>query len=383
MNLRILSIAPLLAVFAPASISHAEAEFDQCPAEKYKPCSSFLTSVEIGEHEPIIDNHLAGFARSRGTWTISVRYQPETECAKVNLMLDMGPVDLPRLYKEVFRSGGGVISDSGSFLHKIDDLESALRIPSSTCHVPDQETPEGDSQSQDGETPDERLERMALEDERERMALEAERERVKLEQERERLALERERLALAQEIEAAERRRQLERERERQRLAAEQERQRERERQELARQQEAAELRNTIARLRARAERERAERERQERREAKRAGTDAMMTGLTLGLIGGVLDMLNEGGGDSISSGALQGTSGAGCEQIGARLARDLERMSGSDSMCSIYRGTAQAYRQARNRLAATGCGTVQELADLDRGIRQAESGMRASCGLK
>ena len=118
--------------------------------------------------------------------------------------------------------------------------------------------------------------------------------------------------------------------------------------------------------------------------EREQAATDAMMTGLARGLIGGVLDMLTEEGGKSINSGALatlQGTGGAGCEQIGARLARDLERMSGSNSMCSIYRGTAQAYKQARNRLAATGCGTSQELADLDRAVRQAETGVRASCG--
>ena len=43
--------------------------------------------------------------------------------------------------------------------------------------------------------------------------------------------------------------------------------------------------------------------------------------------------------------------------------------------MCSIFRGTAQAYKQARNRLAATGCGTGQELANLDRVIRGGRNG--------
>ena len=380
MNVKLLLIPLVLAALAHVGISHAASELDQCPAKKYRPCSAFSASVEIGEHQPIIDNHLAGFTRSNGAWKISVRYQPEVECAKVSILLNMGPIDTLRQYKETFRNGGGVISDSGTFMHKIDDLESALRIPHSSCYVPDQEESKSDARAEDGTRPQEELERLALEEERERLALEREREHRELEKETERLALERERMALVREIESAERRRQLEQERERRRLVAEQERQRQRERQELARQREAAELRSAIAQMKARAEREQ-----EDRREREQAATDAMMTGLTLGLIGGALDMLTEGGGESINPGALatlQGTSGAGCEQIGARLTRDLERVSGSNSMCAIYRGTAQAYKQARNRLAGTGCGNSQELADLDRAIRQAEAGVRASCGM-
>lgn len=379
MNRELLVVALALVFSAAPGISHAAPELDQCPAKKYKSCSSFSTSIEIGQHKPIIDNHLAGFTRSKGAWKISVRYQPETECAKVNILVDMGPLDVPRQYKEVFRNGGGVISDGGTFMHKIDDLESALRIPSSSCHVPHPEASKGNADAESGETAEDERERLALAKERERLVLEREREERELEKERARLALERERLALVQEIEAAERRRQLEEERERRRLLAEQERQRDRERQELARQREAAELRSAIAQMKARAERNQ-----ERRRESKQAATDAMMTGLTLGLIGGVLDMLTEEGGESINPGALatlQGAGGTGCEQIGTRLARELERMSGSNSMCSIYRGTARAYKQARSRLAATGCGTDQELANLDRAIRQAETGVRASCG--
>ena len=46
-----------------------------------------------------------------------------------------------------------------------------------------------------------------------------------------------------------------------------------------------------------------------------------MMTGLTLGLIGGVLDMVAKEGGGSFNPGALAGlqrTDGTGCGQIGS-----------------------------------------------------------------
>ena len=121
-------------------------------------CSSFLTSVEIGEHSPIIDSHISGFTRSKGQWKITVRYKPETTCAKIFFYLDMGPLDSFREYKRVFRNGGGVISDSGSFVHEIDNLENALRITNGSCYVPETE-----SQHQDVKT----HEREALEEEQE------------------------------------------------------------------------------------------------------------------------------------------------------------------------------------------------------------------------
>ena len=74
------------------------------------------------------------------------------------------------------------------------------------------------------------------------------------------------------------------------------------------------------------------------------------------------------------------GLRASGCERIGERLARDLEMLAGSDSMCTIHRGTANALGRARNSLASTGCASRSELADMDRAIRQAEAGARAAC---
>ena len=131
-----------LVLFTPLSseISDAASEVDECYAEKYRACSSFLTSVEIGEHYPIIDSHISGFTRSKGQWKITVRYKPETTCAKIFFYMDLGPLDSFRKYKRVFRDGGGVISDSGSFAHKIDNLENAFQITNGSCYVPETET---------------------------------------------------------------------------------------------------------------------------------------------------------------------------------------------------------------------------------------------------
>ena len=230
MNCKFLFTALALIVSIPWGYSHAASNVDQCPAKNYRFCSSFMTSVEIGEHEAIIDNHLAGFTRSIGEWKISVRYQPEVECAKVKILLDMGPIDSVREYERAFRSGGGVISDSGSFMHRIDDLDSALRILHSSCRVPDSATPKQDAKTEKVGTSQDDLERLALEEERERLALQAEQEEQDLVEERERLALEQERLSLEEDLRAARERRRLEQERERQRRLAEQQRERERQR---------------------------------------------------------------------------------------------------------------------------------------------------------
>ena len=379
MNLKLLLTPFALAVLAPIGISHAAPELDRCPAERYKSCSLFMTSVEIGDHEEIIGNHLAGFTRSKGTWKITVRYQPETECAKVNVMLDMGPIDSPRQYKETFRNGGGVIRDSGSFMHKMDDLESALRIPTSSCHVPDQEASKSDAQAEGRDATEEEQVRLALEEERVRLALEREREQRELEKERERLALEREQLALVQELETAQERRRLEQERELQRRLAEQQRQEERERERLAEQERRQEFDALLTQLRLK-------RERQSREDNEQAATDAMMTGLALGFMGGVLDMLAGEGGGSFNPGALAtlpGGGGTGCERIGQRLVRELETVNTvhGNSMCGMGRGMAQALSRARNDLAAMSCASSQELADMDRSIREARATARTSCG--
>ena len=369
MKLKSLLVPLSLAALAPSGIAQAAPELDQCPAKQYKRCSSFLTNVEIGEHEPIIDNHLAGFTRSKGTWKISVRYQPETQCAKVNILLNMGPIDSLRQYKETFRNGRGVISDSGPFMHKIDDLETALQIPHSTCHVPDQPPSKREAQAE-GEMPKDEQERLTLEETRKRLAAEKEREQWDLEKEREKLALERERMALERETSPA---------RERDRLAQAQKRHRA----QTDQQRMHAWFKRQQKRLDEIQTQEELEKEREKRRNEEQAGTDAMMTGLALGVIGGVLGALTDESSRSLNfnPGAFSG-GGTGCEQIGERLARNLEKVNAvhGNSMCGMGRGMAQALTQARNDLVAMNCASSQELAEMDRSIREAQATAQVSC---
>ena len=360
-----------LAVAAASPPAYAASEIDSCPAERYQPCSFFAASVALGENEQLIDNHIAGFTRSKGSWTISVRYQPETQCAKVNIFVDMGPIDSFGEYKEDLRNGVGEISDSGTFMHKIDNLESGLRIVSSSCRTPYQAASKPDTAASDDETLDE--------EERGRLVLE---ERRALEEERERLAFEEERNRLA--LEAAQKRRRIDEARERERRRAEQERshrlaeqQRERERRRAA--QERA---NQLAE------------QQREREEAAAQGSalNTIITGFGLGALVGsaitgddeVFDaasrLLSQSAGSTYVPSHSDSSGGSGCEQIGKRLAHNLESLSGSSSMCTIYSGTARAYSQARNELAATGCASSQELADLDEAIAQARSGARSVC---
>lgn len=370
-----------LAVAAASPPAYAVSEIDSCPAERYQPCSFFAASVALGENEQLIDNHIAGFTRSKGSWTISVRYQPETQCAKVNIFVDMGPIDSFGEYKEDLRNGMGEISDSGTFMHKIDNLESALRIVSSSCRTPYQAASKPDTAASDDETLDgEERGRLALE---ERRALEEERERLAFEEERNRLALE-----------AAQKRRRINEARERERRRAEQERshrlaeqQRERERRRAA-QERATQLAEQQR------ERERIARLQREREEATAQGSalNTIITGFGLGALVGsaitgddeVFDaasrLLSQSAGSTYVPSHSDSSGGSGCEQIGKRLARNLESLSGSSSMCTIYSGTARAYSQARNELAATGCASSQELADLDEAIAQARSGARSVC---
>ena len=363
MNRKSLFVPLALAAAAASPPAYAASEIDSCPAERYEPCSFFTASVALGEHQQIIDNHVAGFTRSKGSWTISVRYQPETQCAKVKIFVDIGPIDSLGKYKQDLRNGVGEISDTGTFMHKIDNVESALRILSSSCRTPYQGGSKPDTATGDDETLDEEeRERIALEEERERLALEKERERLALEQERERLALERERLALEQELEAVQKRRRAEQEQVRQ--LAEQQRERERIAQ-LQREQEHAEA------------------------AAQGSALNTIITGFGLGaLVGSAItgddevfnaaaSLLSQSAGSTYVPSDSYSSGGSGCEQIGLRMARGLERLNNSNTgLCAMYRGTAQVYRQTRNELTAAGC----PMAGFDEAIRQAEAGARGAC---
>ncbi len=389
MNRGLPALLLTLALTSPLP-SHAAPEVESCPADRYEPCASFSASVALGQHEPIIDNHVAGFTRSEGSWTISVRYQPETKCARVNILVDMGPVDVPRQYREGLQNGAGAISDSGTFMHRLDEPEAGLGILHSSCQVPGQESSRADDTAGSDEVPDEaERERLALEAEWERLALEREREQLALELEQERLALERERLARQQELEA-------DREflaRELSRRLAEQERERER----IARQhreQEEFDLAGEIEEL----ERLLAQQDDEWEREDSADGSDGdvladIITGLGIGALVGAAatgDAETYGAtadafGDLMATvhgfpGGTGVAAGSGCEDIGVRLSRELDALNASSSMCGMYRGYAQALRQARGALAAQGCATARELTDMDQAIREAEAGAWGSC---
>ena len=383
MNRKSLFVPVALAAAAASPPAYAASGIDSCPAERYEPCSFFTASVALGEHQQIIDNHVAGFTRSKGSWTISVRYQPETQCAKVKIFVDMGPIDSLGEYKQDLRNGVGEISDTGTFMHKIDNVESALRILSSSCRTPFQGGSKPDTAAGDDETLDgEERERLALEEERERLALEKERERLALEQERDRLALERERLVLEQELEAVQKRRRAEQERARQ--LAEQQRERERRRAEQERARQLAEQQR---------ERERIAQLQREQEHAEAAAQDSalntIITGFGLGaLVGSAItgddevfdaaaSLLSQSLGSTYVPSDSYSSGGSGCEQIGLRMAQGLERLNNSNTgLCAMYRGTAQVYRQTRNELTAAGC----PMAGFDEAIRQAEAGARGAC---
>ena len=175
-------IAFAFAVPANPADSFAQS-LDECPAKRYKECPAFRTSRTIQVHSTV-GGQISGYTRSKGKWEIVVGYGPPETCAKVSLFLGMGPLDGDRRYDHVFHRGGGVISDSGSFMHQVDEVETGLRIHNATCRIPDSESARLEAD------PDER---QALEDQREHLALEEERERLALEAEQERLALEAER----------------------------------------------------------------------------------------------------------------------------------------------------------------------------------------------
>ncbi len=390
-----------LAVTSLTGISFAQS-IDECHAERYKSCSAFRTSRAIEEHSPVIDNHLAGFTRSTGSWKITVGYGPPETCAKVSVMLGLGPLDVPRKYERVFHSGGGVISDSGSFMHQMGEVESGLKILTSHCRVPDPETRKADAETQKAHQLDEERERLAMEEERERLELEAERERLAGQDERQRL---KEELRLAQEQQAREE------ERKRQRLAQEQRRRdQQRQRRRLAQQQRKAKrqkpeksstqrmldelLSDYEAAIR------RAHRREQEQREQLSRDNTAAVMGFLTGLAGGASEMNRSGnagmaalqgladGLEASSRMELAGLSGDGgavggsCEQAQRRIEQKLASQSPTVSrmgMCDGARYYVRMLQDVRQELASGGC-PAHAISTYDQTIAQARQTARASC---
>ena len=367
----------LLVAMTHAGASYAARVEHECSAEKFIPCPSFRTSRTIGEHTPVAN--LSGFTRSKGKWTITVGYGPVEKCAKVSFFVDMGPLDFDREYKRVFMNGGGAISDSGTFIHKIDDVESALGIHNSTCRVPAPESQKSDAESK---------ERQALEEERERLALEEEREHLALEEERERLALEEERERLAEEHRLAEEREsqrlaQQRRERERQRLA---EQRRERERQRLA--QERRERARRIAELQREQERRIAQQQREQEQKKLRAQRRSRANAAAvMGFVGGVLHGLAGGSGSPgfggfTGSPSYDGGGGQSCEQAKQRVERTLasqNRNPATGGICAQHRRYLQVLEYTRRELANGGC-PAQAVSAYDQTIAQTRRGVRAAC---
>ena len=312
--------------------------------------------------------------------------------------LDVGPLDSHLDYKRVFRNGTGTISESGTFMHRTDDVEKGLRIATTSCRVPDDESERLDDDEQERREWEAERERLEWEAERDRLAREAQaHERLALEAARERQAQEAERQRRVQE---AQRKRQ---EVERQRLAqeadrkrreaqrslaqAKREREQEQERQRLARERERIREEAEAAEL-ARMQRQYMEMQRRKEQEDAVSTGDILSgiaTGIGIGaLVGAAVSGDEEvfGAASQLLSGVAGGYSsgdsgGSNCEQIGLRMAQGLERLSNSNSgMCAIYRGTARIYRQTRSELTAAGC----PMAGFDEAIRQAEEGARGAC---
>ena len=375
------TVVLLLAVLTPVAASSAEI-VDQCPADKYKDCSVFRTSRTIEDYASIIDSQ--GFARSKGSWKIRVDYRPPETCAKVSLTMDVGPFDGNRQYDQVFHRGGGVISDSGYFLHETGDVESGLRILTSSCRVPDSDSNKLDADAEERRELEEERERLALEEERERLAIEEERERMGLAAELERLAMEVEKQRREEEeARLAQARSAQEKERERQRLA--QERQR----------LEAQRIDRRLAELERAAERKRLEEEGARKRKAN--------TWAAVGILSGIVDGLaqRDGGGrpgtellESLirldgatsmdSNGSPAGGSPASvgsCAQA-QRRAEQIVRAAQNQSfggMCGTARHYVSTLQAVRRELASGGC-PAHTLGAYDRAIAEARQTASASC---
>ena len=382
MSYRVLTCFLFIFLMSHSAGVYAAKVEHECIAESYVKCPSFSVSRMIGEHTPIIDNHVAGFTRSKGRWTIKIGYGPTEKCAKVSLLVNIGPIDSLRQYERVFINGGGSINDSGSFMHKIDDMESALRIVSSNCRVPASISKEA-AEKIERQAIAEEMERQAMADaeKAERIALEEEQRRIEEEQklakekERERLLAEQRRLAEEQ------------RERERQRLAEEK---RERERERLAKERKERWLKAERERIdrewedikRGLERRRLAEQRRRLERERKQRESDAD-TAAGMAILGGILKGLAGGSGNTgYRTPSYRGGGGGGgsCEQAQRRAAQAIssQRMA-SGSMCSIYRATLRMYQTARRYLANGGC-PRHAIREYDRAIAQARRGVRAAC---
>ena len=109
-----------------------------CDAKVFKPCPAFSASVQLGEHSTIFDSKTFGYTRSKGSWTVNVKYGPPESCAKITLFVEVGPLQFDRIYKRVFVNGGGTINDSGVFMYKTSQSDSALRVASSSCYIPNE-----------------------------------------------------------------------------------------------------------------------------------------------------------------------------------------------------------------------------------------------------
>ena len=237
-----------------------------CDARTYKRCSSFLASVA-----PSVERSrrvLGGYSRSKGSWTITVGYEPAESCAIVKLLVDRGPLEPYGQYERVLIGGGGTISDGGEFVHKTGELESALGIDSKSCFVPDRPHSTGFNPPPPPEDVDRALRALASGDQVDQKRLyEKARARV---QER-KVAVETRRL--------------------------EEERRTKRE----------EEFHKFLRRLNARVTREREEREERERMERQRATGDAIQT--FLGVLGTAIEMRQGRSGGSGSSGSIQSPS--------------------------------------------------------------------------
>ena len=341
------SVVILHVVLVPM-MAFSAGRLDECAAEKYKPCSVFRASRTIVGHTPIIDSHIAGYTRSKGSWQVRIYYRPPEQCAKVSLTVDMGGVDAHRTYDYVFDRGSGVFNDSGFFLHEKDDVESGLRILTRSCRVPDSKSEGFDADAQ---------ERMELEEEWERLDLEEEWKRLALEEERQRIE---ERAA---------------------RLAREQERRQERQR--LARGRE---------RLRLKRERERErlkeEEEEEEDKTVKRAANMNILAGILSGIATGLSQ--DSGGGQSGRAlldalGRLDRTAGMDSSGSCGRAQRRAERILRTarnrsvTGMCSTARHYVNTLESVRRALATGDC-PAHALRMYDATISQARKTARASC---
>lgn len=133
-NILCISLLPFSLILAGSL--HAAEVRHACDARVFQPCPSFLAKVEVKKHTTLSESKSFGYTRSEGAWTVHVDYQPVEECAKVSLFVNIGPLEFDRIYKRTFVNGGGTIDDSGVFMYKIGQLDTALRVASASCFMP-------------------------------------------------------------------------------------------------------------------------------------------------------------------------------------------------------------------------------------------------------